>query len=277
MGRFDFRSKTVVITGASGGIGSEATVAFAKRGAKLVLSGRNLEALDKTADRARKLGAETHIVPADVTRQDEVQTLVEKAIELTGGLNVMLLGAGYALMGNIENVSLEEWHKQMNVNFWGTLHGFYAALPHFMKQGSGQFIIINSLSGRVAMGLGAPYGASKFALWGFADCVRAELAKKNIDMISVYPNFVKTSFQANIQTPDLNVPPDLPWKLHGQSPEHVAETIVRAGERRKGEVVFTLMGKIGVRLLPLSYHLAEWGRRLALPIMRKVLGGRNEK
>ena len=62
-----------------------------------------------------------------------------------------------------------------------------------------------------------------------------------------------------------------------KSPEHVAETIVRAGERRKGEVVFTLMGKIGVRLLPLSYHLAEWGRRLALPIMRKVLGGRNEK
>ena len=126
----------------------------------------------------------------------------------------------------------------------------------------------------MAMGLGAPYGASKFALWGFADCARSELAKKNIDMISVYPNFVKTPFQANIQSPDFNIPDDLAWKMRGQSPEHVAKVIVRASEKRKGEVIFTAMGKIGVRLLPLSYHLAEWGRRIVLPITGKMLAGK---
>ena len=276
MGKFELREKTVVITGASGGIGTEVAVAFARRGAKLVLSGRNRDALAKTADRVRDIGTEAHVVPADVTVWDEMRALVERAIEVTGGLHVMLLGAGYGVLGNIENVTLDAWRKQMDVNFWGVLNGFYAALPHLTKQSSGQYIIINSLAGRVAMALNAPYCASKFALWGFTDSVRPELAKKNIDIISVYPNFVKTAFQGNIESPDFNVPPDLAWKMRGQSPEKVAETIARASEKRKGEVVFTATGKIGVRLLPLSYHLAELTRKIMFPITRKIIGGKSE-
>jgi len=272
MGKIDLKEKTVVITGASGGIGGTAAVVFARRGAKLVLSGRNRDALGKVADQVRATGAEAHVVPADVTNWADMQSLVARAIEVTGGLHVMMLGAGFGLLGNIESVSLEMWHKQIDVNFWGVLHGFYAALPHFLKQGSGNFIVMNSLSGRIAMPLSAPYCASKFALWGFADSIRAELAKKNIGLLSVYPNFVKTSFQANTQSPDFKIPPDLAWKMRGQTPEHVAELIVRYCERRKGELVLTGVGLFGVKFMVLSYHLSEWFRRyIMMPITQKMM------
>ena len=272
MGKIELREKTVVITGASGGIGGEVAMAFARRGAKLVLSGRNRDALSTVADRVRLTGAEAHVVTADVTKWGEVQALVERAIEVTGGLHVMMLGAGFGLLGDIANVTLEMWHKEMDVNFWGVLHGFYASLPHFQKQGSGSFIIMNSLSGRIAMPLSAPYCASKFALWGFADSIRAELARKKIDLLSVYPNFVKTSFQANTQSPDFKIPPDIAWKLHGQDPKHVADLIVRYCERGKGELVLTAMGHVGVRLMGLSYHISEWSRRyLMMPITKRMM------
>jgi NAD(P)-dependent dehydrogenase (short-subunit alcohol dehydrogenase family) len=271
MAGFDLRNKTVVITGASGGIGGEAAVAYARRGAKLVLSGRNMEALEEAAGRVREAGAEAHIVPADVTKNDEVKALVDKAMELTGGLDVMFLGAGYGLLGEIGNVTLAMWQDQMDVNFWGVLYGFYAALPHFVEQGSGQFVIVNSLSGRMGMGLSGPYSASKFALWGFADSVRCELREKNIGLLVVYPYFVKTAFQGNIKSPDYKVRPDLAWKMLGQSPEKLARTIVKATEKRKGEVLCTALGKIGPRVVPFSFGISEYVRGLLLPATRRVM------
>lgn len=274
MGRFELKGKTVVMTGASGGIGGEVAICCARRGAKLVLSGRNVEALNGLKDRVTNVGAEAVVFPADVTKPEDMNALVNKVIEATGRIDVMFLGAGYALMGEAINIGMDAWRKQMEVNFFGVLNGFYAALPHLIKQGSGQFIILSSLSGRVAMALSSPYCASKFALWGFVDSVRPELSRKGIDVLGVYPNFVKTPFQSNIESPDLNVPHDLAWKMRGQSPEHVAEKIVRASECRKGELVFTALGHIGIRLLPLSYNLAELSRKIAYPITKKMLKGK---
>jgi NAD(P)-dependent dehydrogenase (short-subunit alcohol dehydrogenase family) len=274
MARYELKGKTVVMTGASGGIGSEAAEAFARRGAVLVLSGRNREALARAAEKVKAAGSAAHAVPADVTRREEVEALVAKALELTGRLDVMMLGAGYGVLGAVENVTPELWRMQMEVNFFGALHGFYAALPHFLKQGHGRYIIMNSLSGRMAMGLSAPYSASKFALWGFTDCVRSELHEKNISLLAVYPYFVKTSFQANIQSPDLNVPGDLAGRMFGQSPQKLAEQIVRACEKGREEILSTALGKIGVRVVPLSYHLSEWFRRRLLPFTRKILRAR---
>ncbi len=277
MKKLDLKNRTVVITGASGGIGGETAVAFARRGARLMLSGRNREALEKVAARVRAAGAQAQVVPAEVTSREAMETLAAKAIETFGGLDVMMLAAGYGLLGAIENVTLEMWRRQMEVNFWGVLHGFYAALPHFLRQGAGQFILVNSLSGRMAMALCAPYSASKFALWGFTDCVRTELAAKNIGLLSVYPYFVKTAFQANIQSPDFLVPPDLSTKLFGQSPEKLAEQIVRACERRKGEILCTALGTLGTRFIPMSYNLSEWFRRLLLPLTRRMLEAKSNQ
>jgi len=271
MARINLAGKTVVITGASGGIGSECAVAFAEKGARLVLSGRDREALEQTAARVRGIGSEAHVVPAEVKNHEEVRGLVERALELTGGLHVMLLGAGFGVLGRVESLSLESFREQMEVNFLGALSGFYAALPHFIRQGSGEFIILNSLSGRAALPYNAPYSASKFALWGFADCVRCELRRFNINLLSVYPYFVKTRFQGRIQSPDFQVPEDLPRKMLGQSPERLARRIVRACEKRKGELLCTPLGWIAPRFFAASYRLSEQFRRLSAPFIRKML------
>ena len=276
MAKFDLKNKSVILTGASGGIGSELAVAFARRGARLTLSGRNREALEKTAARVKALGAEARVVPADVTRREEVEALVEKTVKETGGLDVMALAAGYGVLGSVEKISLETWRQQMDVNFWGVLHGFYAALPHFLKQGAGRYVLMNSLSGRMGLPLSAPYAASKFALWGFTDCVRAELAEKNIGLLAVYPYFVKTAFQGHIQSPDFRVPADLAGRLFGQSPAKLGEQIARGVEKNREEILCTALGKIGTRVAPLSYHAAEWVRRLLLPLARKILAGKKE-
>jgi short-subunit dehydrogenase len=270
MAKMELSGKVVVITGASGGIGTALAKAFTAKGAKLVLSARGMEALNRTADAVKALGGEALAIRADVTKPEDMAGLVAKAIERFGRVDVMVLNAGLGIIGDIWNLSLEDWHHQMDVNFWGVLHGFYAALPEFLTQGAGQFVVINSLSGKIAMPLNATYCASKFALQGFADSVRAELKPKNIDMISIYPGFVRTPFQSHISSPDYNVPPNL-GHAFADSPEKAANAIVRACEKRKGEVIFTLNGSFGARFLPVSYTIAEGFRKIMLYGTRKMI------
>ncbi len=276
MSKVDLKGKTVVITGASGGIGAAAAVAFGRRGSKLVLSGRNLDLLNQAAETTLAFGAEAYVVPGDVTRPEEMRALMDRAWGLTGRLNVAVLGAGFGVLGEAANIPLELWHQQFEVNFFGVLNGFYAALPYFKKQGYGQFIIINSLSGRIAMPLNSAYCASKFALWGFADSARLELKEHNIDLICIYPNFVKTKFQAKILSPDYNVPPDLAWKMGGDAPEKIAEKIARACEKRKEEVLCTVSGNLGARLLPMSHLLSKSFQKISLVITKKLLKAREK-
>ena len=264
------KGKTVVITGASGGIGSATARAFARRGAKLVLSARNVEPLNNLAEKVKAVGGEAFVVPADVTKAEDMNELAEKAIALSGGLEVMMLNAGMGILGEVHHINLAQWRHQMEVNFWGVLHGFYAALPHFLKQGHGQFIIVSSLAGKIAMPLNATYCASKFALTGFADSVRSELKKKNIGMIAVYPGFVATPFHSRIVSPDYDVPPKL-GHFMADTPEKVGEAIARASEKRKGEIVFTLSGKFGSRFLPLSYTIAELFRKGMLNTTKRMI------
>ncbi len=271
MARFDLNGKTVVITGASGGIGAETALAFARRGAKLALSGRNRELLRQTRERVQAAGAEAWVVPADVTKPEEVKDLVAKATELTGRLDVMVLGAGIGAVGEASRMPAEDFRKLMEVNFWGVLHGFYAALPHFIKQGFGQFIIINSLSGKIAMPMSSNYCASKFALRGFAEAAQIELKGKNIDLISVYPSFVDTPFQNRVMTQDYTVPKGLSKSWFGDRPEKIAGLIVNASAHRKPEVICTLYGNFGARFLPMSDILSWLFEQQAYTFARRIL------
>jgi len=271
MSRFDYKGKTVVITGASSGIGTYSAVEFGKRGARLVLSGRKLDALNQAAELVRATGAQAHVVPADVTKQEEVKALVNKALDLTGRLDVMFLGAGYGVFGRIDRISLELWRQQMDVNFWGVIYGFYEALPHLMKQKSGQFIIINSGSGRLGLPLFAPYCASKFALVGFADSARYDLREFNIDVLSVYPAFVVTKFHASIVSPDFEVDGRMAADMGGISAEQAAKDIVIHAEKRKKELIFSAGGKFAAKFFPMSMTLAEVGRKGSMAVFKKFI------
>jgi dehydrogenase/reductase SDR family member 7B len=271
MSRFDYQGKTVVITGASSGIGAYSAVEFARRGAKLVLSGRKIDELNHAAEMVQKAGGEAHIFPADVTKQDEMKALVSKALELTNRIDVMFLGAGFGVFGRVDHISMELWRKQMDVNFWGVLYGFYEALPHLMKQKSGQFVIINSGSGRFGLPYFAPYCASKFALTGFADSARFDLREFNIDVLSVYPAFVVTKFHQSIVSPDFEVDGRMAAMSGGISAEQAAEEIVDHAERRKKELIFSAGGKFAAKFFPMSMALAEMGRKGSMGVFKKFI------
>ncbi|MBW1989916.1 MAG: SDR family NAD(P)-dependent oxidoreductase [Deltaproteobacteria bacterium] len=274
MAAFDLEGKTIVITGASSGIGRALAVEFADKGAgHVVISGRNTGALDETAQLVKQKGIEPVCFAADVTSQDEMHALVNEALEKTGGLHAMVLCAGYEIMGAAENLDVDAYRRQMETNFFGVLHGFYAALPHFLEQGRGEFVFFNSAVGKLAAGLNSAYCASKFALTGFTDSIRCEMALHNINVLGVYPGFVKTNFQKNIESPDCNVPDDLARKLMGQTPEHVAKKVVKACCKRKGELIFTFSANLGIRLAPLSFYMTEFARaKIALPYFGTLVG-----
>ena len=243
MARYDLKGKTVVITGASSGIGAACGVLFAKRGATVVLSGRNLDMLKDAEQQVQAAGGQAFVAPADVTKKEEVDSLVRNAIEKTGRIDVMFIGAGFGVFGRIENITMDLWRRQMDTNFYGALYCFYAALPHLMKQKSGQFIFMNSGSGRFALPLFAPYCASKFALPALADSARYDLRPYNIDVLSVYPAFVVTKFHGSIVSPDFEVSGEMAAKSGGITAEAAAEAIVSYSEKRKKELIFSAGGK----------------------------------
>ncbi len=279
MATFDLKGKTIVITGASSGIGRALAVEFADKGAGiLVISGRNTEALEETAQLVKQKGIDPICFAADVTSQDEMHALVKKALDKTGSLHAMVLCAGYEIMGAAENLNPDAYKRQIETNFYGVLHGFYAALPHFIEQGQGEFVFFNSAVGKLAAGLNSAYCASKFALTGFTDSIRCEMAGHNINVLGVYPGFVKTNFQKNIESPDCEVPEDMAAKLMGQTPEHVAKKVVKACCKRKGEIVFTIAANMGIRLAPLSFYMTEFSRKnIVLPVFGNMVGNKTKK
>ena len=168
--------RTVVITGASSGIGQATVEAFAQDGVRLVIAARDGAALEDVAGRCRALGAEAVAVPADVTRPDEVAALARRAVEFGGGIDVWVSNVGIGAVGAFHEVPLEAHEQVIRANLIGHMNDAHAAIPVFLRQGHGIFVNMISLGGFAAAPFAAAYSASKFGLRGFAEALRGELA-----------------------------------------------------------------------------------------------------
>lgn len=218
-------SRSVVITGASSGIGQATAEAFARDGARLAIAARDAAALERVADRCRQLGAEVIAVPADVTRAEEVAALARRAAEFGGGIDVWVSNVGIGAVGAFHEVPLEAHEQVIRANLLGHMNDAHAAIPVFLRQGHGVFVNMISLGGFAAAPFAASYSASKFGLRGFAEALRGELAPyPRIHVCDVYPSFVDTPafFHAgNYTGRQLSAPPPL------LDPRTVARVIVR--------------------------------------------------
>lgn len=188
------KNSTVVIMGASSGIGHGTALAFAKEGANLVLASRNEDTLKEVARECHKLGAQTLIVETDVTDAAQVEELAEKAYNaFNRRIDVWVNDTGVGAIGNYEVVPMKSHAQVITVNLIGYMNGIHAVLPYFKKQRRGTIINMNSVGAYMATPYAASYTASKFGLRGFTEAVRAELREwTDIHICDVFPSFVNS-------------------------------------------------------------------------------------
>ncbi|MDQ3928721.1 MAG: SDR family NAD(P)-dependent oxidoreductase, partial [Chloroflexota bacterium] len=156
--------QVVVLTGASSGIGRETALRLAKRGAKVVVAARRDEALDDLVEEIRAEGGEATSVPTDVSVYSEVQDLARAAVEKYGRIDTWVNNAGVLIVGEFENIKLDDARKLFDINFWGELHGIKAVLPIMREQGGGTIINVTSVTAQRPLPLMSVYSASKSAL-----------------------------------------------------------------------------------------------------------------
>jgi NAD(P)-dependent dehydrogenase (short-subunit alcohol dehydrogenase family) len=191
-------------------------------------------------------------------------------LQKSGRIDVLVNNAGYGLRGAIEEVSLDEWKRQFETNFFGVIRVTQAVLPQMRAQRSGAIVNISSVLGRMAIPFSGPYTASKFALEGLTETLRYELAPWNIKVVLIEPGFIATNFQQNAQLAQAAQSQDSPYALFKQAsgrrvqrniyraapPERVAETIYRAIAHPTPKLRYAV-GRDARLVLPLRRFLPE--------------------
>ena len=224
-----------VITGASSGIGRATAEAFAAAGYDLVLGARRLALLQQVAAEVHnRSGAEAAAVACDVHSAADVQRLVDTAMERFGRLDVLVANAGAGLYGRIEDTSDEDFRDLLDTNVLGVVRSVRAAMPVMRRQGRGHIVIVGSVVGKRAWPLHGAYAASKFALTGLAQSLRAELAGSGVTASLVLPMTTRTEFFSAARAPS----PRYQSQPRGmvQSPETVARVILRSVDHPAAEV-----------------------------------------
>lgn len=187
------QGKTVLITGASKGIGRGIAKVFAKQGANTVIVARHLDAAQAVAGELKAAGYEALGVAADVTDKASLQAAVQTAVEAYGGLDILCANAGIFPSANLEEMTEEDWDTVMNTNLKGTLFSVQTCLPELKKSGAGRVVITSSITGPITGFPGwSHYGASKAGQLGFIRTAAIELAKYGITVNAVMPGNILT-------------------------------------------------------------------------------------
>ncbi len=196
--RITLSGRVVVITGASSGHGLILARQAAEQGAHLVIAARSAEDLKKAeADLLAGGARSVFSVPTDVTSDDDAKALIAATIACHGRIDILINNAGAIRVGPLESMTLDDFHEIMATNFWGAAQTTMAALPFMRAQGFGRIGNVVSLGGKRAVPHMMPYTISKFALAGFTEGLRAELAKDNILVTGLYPATMRTGSQGH--------------------------------------------------------------------------------
>lgn len=194
MGRITFKDKRIWITGASSGIGEELALQLNALGAYTILSARRTEKLDEIRSKCT-FPENTFIVPLDLNKGTCIKTAVDNVVNL-GRLDLVINNAGIAQKGLVLENTMEVERMIMETNYFGTIELTKAILPHYLEQGHGWFAVVTSIAGIVGVPGRSAYAASKHALHGFFDSLRAEQYPCPIDVTIIMPGFINTSITA---------------------------------------------------------------------------------
>ena len=259
----NLRGKSVIVTGASSGIGRAAAREFARAGSNVVLASRNGEALERLAADLAPLPGRRIVVPTDVRDREAVKAMVQRAVEEFGGVDVLVNNAGLGLNAPIAEGSLENMRYVLEVNLFGAIHAIQAVAPHMKKQGGGAIVNVSSVAGRISTPYNGIYSGTKAALNSLTDALRLELEEYGIAVIAVYPGYTRTAFHTtSIREVELPEPSRL---VQGATGAAVGRKIVAALREGKRETFVTLADAAAVTVKSFAPRLVDWGiRRLWL-------------
>ena len=231
----------ILITGASQGIGRALAEQASQRGGRVLAAARSDELLRDLAAQPKARGAVLETVQADVTSPEDRQRLVDAAVRHFGGLDILVNNAGIGATGHFADCGPDRLRKIMEVNFFGVTETTRVFLP-LLRQGNRPAIVnISSIAGKRAIPARSEYSASKFAVQGFSEALRAELAKDGIDVLLICPGLTQTNFSKNMLEQKARVQLD---HMRGMTSEQVARATLRAIERGKNEITLTFQAKL---------------------------------
>ncbi len=196
---YSLADKVVVITGGSRGLGLALAREFSRHGAKVALLARDREELERAATDLRDSGAEVTTWTCDVQRDQEVEKTISAIGREYGRIDVLVNNAGIMLVAPLDLMVKADFEEAMNVHFWAAYRVTMAALPLLKQSRPSRIVNISSIGGRVAVPHMAPYCASKFAVSGFSDAIRAELAREGVQVTSVSPGLMRTGSHINAE------------------------------------------------------------------------------
>jgi NAD(P)-dependent dehydrogenase (short-subunit alcohol dehydrogenase family) len=249
---FDLRDRVVLITGGSRGLGLSLAREFGRQGARVALCARDADELDRALDDLGERGVRAVGAVCDVTDLYEIRQTIAAVRNVWGPVDVLVNNAGVIEVGPMEVMNLADYEEAMATHFWAPLYGSLSVLPEMKRRREGRIVNITSIGGKVAVPHLLPYAASKFALVGLSEGMRAELAKDGIRVTTVVPGLMRTGsprnaiFKSQYQA-------EYAWFKIGDSlpvvsmnAERAARRIVAACRHGDAEIVLTLPAKLAV-------------------------------
>jgi short-subunit dehydrogenase len=240
-----FRGKSVLVTGASSGIGEELALQLARTGAQLTLAARRKDRLESLAQKIADQGsARPRIVECDVTRDGDLERAVAESVAAWGKLDVAFANAGFGVVAPLKKLALEDYRRQFETNVFGVLRTIYAALPELEKS-QGNLAIVGSVSSWISTPGASPYSMSKFALRALANAITPELRASGIKVTLISPGFVASEIRRIDNQGRFHAGAKDPISPRMVVPASKAvREILRAVARGKREQIVTRHGKI---------------------------------
>lgn len=260
----DFSEKVIWITGASSGIGEHLAYALADRGARLVLSARDEQELARVRNNCRG-SSEILVRPFDVTDFEGIPAVVEEVTAHFGRVHLLINNAGVSQRARVRETDFEVDRQIMAVNYLGPVALTKALLPHFLEQRGGHFVVISSILGKVSVPGRSAYAASKHALHGFFDSLRAEVYDDNIRVTVICPGYVHTNLPINALKGDGSRYQQPETDRQGLEPSEFARKALQAIEAEKKETYIGGAREVG------AVYVKRWLPALFFLLIRKVM------
>jgi len=195
----EFKGKTALVTGSSGGIGRSIAILLAKQGVDIVLASRNIPNMEEVKGKIEELGQKALIVACDMANDEEVIAMKDKAIAEFGNIDILINNAAVGVRGTLDNVSLEDWKFIINTNLMGYIRNIHAFMPHFIERGSGYIVNVSSIQALIytAEMLGIPYITTKAGIIGLTESLYGYLGQYGIKVSCLVPGGVRTNISEN--------------------------------------------------------------------------------